>query len=104
MTKRAIEYEIINHGPEHSDYFQGCGTSFTDFDEVATGIGNNAKQAYEDAVEQLYTMDIDSASLDKIIPTRPKGIRASDKIPAAQAQAYEDISYYWHVSIRIKTV
>ena len=51
-----MKYEIINHGPEHSQYFQGCGVSFTKFDTVTTGIGTNAKEAYENAIDQLYTL------------------------------------------------
>ena len=97
---KAIDYEIINHGIEHSQYFQGCGVAFTDFDLVATGIGDNAKEAYEDAVEQLYTMDIDPDSLDKLLPTRPKGIRKSDKMKAVD---YRSDEIHWFLSIRIKT-
>ena len=94
---KATDFEIINHGPEHSDYFRGCGIAFTDFDTVSTGIGYDAKEAFEDAVEQLYMMDIDSASLDKILPKRPRGIRKSDHV---SARAGEDC--WWHVSIRVK--
>ena len=46
-------YEIIDHGVEHSSYFQGCGTSFTEFSDVATGIGDNAAEALEECLEQL---------------------------------------------------
>ena len=94
---KAIAYEIINHGPEHSQYFQGCGTAFTDFDFCETGIGDNAKEAYNDAIEGLYTMDIDGKSLDKLLPKNPHGIRKTDKLTKGM-----DDEYYWHVSIRIK--
>lgn len=46
-------YEILDHGIEHSQYFQGCGTSFTEYVDVATGIGDNAYEALEDALESL---------------------------------------------------
>ena len=88
-----MKYEIVNHGWEHSQYFQGCGTSFSDFDNVVTGCGVNAVEAYADAVEQVY-MNYDDA--DKLkLPKRPKGIRVRDKVPANY-----DEDFYWYVSIR----
>jgi len=98
---KATAYEIIDHGIDHSQYFQGCGTAYTDYDMAVTGIGNNAKEAYEDAVEQLYQGDIDSSSLDKLLPKRPRGIRKSDKVPAKLLQD-EMNEIYWLVSIRVK--
>ena len=95
--KKLIDFEIVNHGPEYSDYFQGCGTAFTKYDMAVTGIGDNAKAAYDDAVEQLYQMDIEPASLDRKIPKRPHGIRARDSV---KASAGYDCS--WHVSIRVE--
>ncbi len=53
MKHHITSYEILRHGVEHSDYFQGCGVSFTDFDHVVTGIGDTEKEAFEDALEQL---------------------------------------------------
>ncbi len=49
---KIIAYEIINHGIEHSQYFQGCGVSFTEFDVCFTGIGNSAFEALDDALGQ----------------------------------------------------
>jgi hypothetical protein len=99
--KTAKDYEIINHGIENSQYFQGCGTSFTGFDIAITGVGYNAKQAYNDAVDQCYMMDIDSASLDKLLPVRPRGINAKDKVPYEYSK-HEDNEIYYYVSIRLK--
>lgn len=98
--KRAIAYEIINHGCEHAQYFQGCGVTFTSFDIAVTGIGDNAKEAYYDAIEQCYQMDIDHSSLDRLLPKRPKGIRKRDKCPS-QPDGGE---LYWHVSIRLTLI
>lgn len=83
-----MKYEIINHGWENSQYFQGCGTYGTPFEDVVTGSGMDAKEAYEDALEQL------PGSLWEKLPTRPRGIRRRDKVPAKA----EDCYYY--VSIR----
>jgi hypothetical protein len=99
-------FEIVNHGYEHSQYFQGCGVAFTDFDFVVTGIGENAAEAYRDAVEQLAMADFaaDEAERNEImsaLPTRPRGIRARDRVPAECRG--EESEVYWFVSIRVKT-
>ena len=53
--KKIIEYQIIDHGVEHEQYFQGYGISFTRFEDIATGIGDSPKNALEDALDQLAT-------------------------------------------------
>ena len=91
-TKRVKGFEIINHGYMYPDYFQGCGTAFTDYEDVATGCGNSAKEAYEDALESLAQNDWDTAKL----PSRPRGIRARDTVPARCEESY------WYVSVRVR--
>ena len=89
-------YEIINHGIENSSYFQGCGTSYTRFTHCFTGIGDDAKEAYEDAIELAYQGgDVASADLEKL-PRRPRGINKKMRVPAS----YEDC--YVYVSIRLE--
>ena len=91
-----MEYEIIDHGYCHSQYFQGCGVSHTIYDHCFTGAGNSAKEAYEDAVDLAYQGDsVKRETLDKL-PRRPRGIRLRPCVP----RDYEDT--YWYVSIRIK--
>lgn len=96
MSSKITSYEIIDHGVDHSQYFQGCGVMFTDFDLAVTGIGDNAKEAYEDAVDQLWTMDLDASRL----PKRPRGIRKSDRVHHTRDED-EDSEVYYHVSIRV---
>ena len=55
--KRIIKMKTICHGLHSDQEFQGCGVSFTEFDECVTGIGNTAYEAKEDALEQLACMD-----------------------------------------------
>lgn len=57
MTKKIKDYEILDHGVENADYFTGCGTSFTEFDDVFTGIGNNQREALENALEDMASCD-----------------------------------------------
>ena len=94
---KIADYEIIDHGYDHAQYFQGCGTAFTDYDVAITGAGNNAKEAYEDALEQVYMMGYDG---DKL-PKRPRGINARHKAPAVYYRDEEN-EFYYYVSIRIR--
>lgn len=50
-----MDYEINFHGVEHSDYFPGVGTAFTEWEHVYVGIGNDTREAYEDAQEGFFT-------------------------------------------------
>lgn len=89
------QYEIINHGYDHSQYFQGCGTYGTPFESVVTGCGYNAKEAYKDACEGVAQS---GGPVDKL-PKRPRGITLRDKVPAKLARE-EMNEIYWYVSIR----
>lgn len=90
---KLISYEILDHGMDHSQYFQGCGTAFSRFTHVWTGAGNNAKEAYNDALDQAY-MDIGDIA-DKF-PKRPAEIRTRPCVPCYS----EDM--YFYVSIRAR--
>ena len=75
--KQIADFEIIDHGIESSSYFQGCGVSFTDFEEVSTGIGDTASEALEDALESLAQGDWDTDSVKPewhIEPKDQKGV------------------------------
>ena len=63
---RIADYEIVNHGIIYPDYFPGCGVSGTQFDCVATGIGDNAAEAIDDCIEQMATMAVLEYRVDRI--------------------------------------
>jgi hypothetical protein len=66
-TKRILDHEVVDHGVEGESYFQGCGVAYTDFDDVATGIGDTFNDALADALESLaQSGNYDSADLDRI--------------------------------------
>lgn len=89
MQKR---YEIIQHGVEYADYFAGCGVAHTPFNAVVTGIGDNATEAYEDAVDQIYQA-LDTAQAEKLrLPTGPHGVRLTDCAPSSMGDAYYYLS------------
>lgn len=60
-------YQIVRHGVEYSDYFQGCGTSFTEYDHVQTGIGDTEREAFDDALDMIaQSHDIDEPSMKRL--------------------------------------
>lgn len=94
---RLKSHEIIDHGVYHSQYFQGCGTAFTPFTHVFTGCGDNAKEAYEDALEQAFMAGDPPREVVEKLPRRPRGINKRMKVPAR----FDDDAYYY-VSIRME--
>ena len=89
-------YQIKSQGPENGQYWQGYGTysSAINAQDVATGIGDNAKESYEDALEQLAMSGWGVDSL----PKRPAGIRKSDRL---NKEERENGECFWYVSILV---
>lgn len=100
MSERKIAaWEILNHGMEHEQYFQGCGVSHTDYTDIATGIGDNAREAYDDALEQLACAGWDTSRL----PRRPRGINAKDRVPADVIREMGEMcDAHIYVSVRVR--
>lgn len=115
--KPVIDYELIDHGIEHSQYFQGCGTTFTDFDECVTGIGSDPAEAIGDALEQLAQDDWETEELEKRIladegwtefPTYPsvedylREENPAEWVDENGEIKWDDCELHYHVSIRVK--
>lgn len=101
--KHVESYQIIDHGIEHSQFFQGCGTSFTEFTDCATGIGATYYEALDDALEML------AQSGEWDVEALGKWIKADLGLPVDQAFPEDGECVpdgwdenYWHVSIRVK--
>ncbi len=60
---KITDYQIVNHGIENEQYFQGCGVCFTKFEYVATGIGSSPCLALEDALEQAAQCGHDTENI-----------------------------------------
>lgn len=61
--KKIAQYEVIDHGFDGEQYFQGCGVAYTEFSYVATGIGETAREAFDDALEGLAQADWDISTI-----------------------------------------
>lgn len=90
------KFEIVDIGVDHPSYFQGFGVAFSDYDLAVIGIGDNAAEAYEDALEQMASAGVETDTM----PRKPRGIRKSDKVPASghAEDGFESLLY--HVGIR----
>jgi len=92
-----IKYEFINHGIQHADYFQGCGTSLTGFDECFTGIGDTPAAAANEALDLAsHEYKWNDAVFDDA-EIEAATFSSVESIP-------EDSDAMFHVSIRIKYI
>ena len=88
------DFEIVDLGVHHPDYFQGFGTSFTKFEHSVYGIGDTAQEAYDDALDQMAS----GATCDGMPSECPfSGAVPPDRTHRA-SEAYS-IPYY-HVGVR----
>jgi len=100
--KTVSDYSVREHGIMLPDYFQGQGTSYTGFDDVATGIGETAEEAFEDALDQLAQNDWETSTIP--CPDYSKSPSVTDyleKIGVEQDAESADSSY-WYVSVLVK--
>lgn len=101
--KKVSDFELVDHGIEGSQYFQGCGTSHTPFAYVVTGCGDNPREALDDALEIAAQGDpsIDVADLERRI-LEEEGVEAFPETPSASEGTEEDeeSDTYYYLSIR----
>lgn len=106
--KKVNEFEVLNHGVEYSDYFQGCGTACTKYSDVVTGIGCSDAEALEDALEQIATgYDVDTEDLEQRIK-KEYGEPSDFDVVSAECEEDEEESEgeetpWVHISIRWNT-
>ncbi|KKK79310.1 hypothetical protein LCGC14_2834780, partial [marine sediment metagenome] len=55
--KTISNFELVGHGIEHSQYFQGCDEAT--FSHVVTGIGVHPAEAIDDCLEQIAMNDFE---------------------------------------------
>lgn len=81
--KTISEFELIDHKIQHSQYFQGCGTVFTRFEHVITGIGNNPMIAICDCLNQMAMAGFNAENMEARI-MKQEGWEALPTDPAVQ--------------------
>lgn len=108
MKTQIAEFEVLDHGIEHAQYFQGCGTAYTNYDSCVTGCGQSAAEAFDDALECIAQDDVDVSTIEQ---SEDGKLYTSDKAHKASVTAHlkkhgqelaedEDCELYYYVSIR----
>lgn len=98
MAKRITDYEIIDHGLQHSQYFPGCGVAFTRFSHVVTGIGETAFEAALDAIEQIHALgdyDTDGIEIAQLV-RMPGDSGLEDELIKAHPNFHRYVSIRWN--------
>ena len=100
-TKRIGEFQLIDHGIDHSQYFQGCGVAFTGFANVVTGIGDNPAEAIDDCLEQIALNGFDIEGMETRVMTQ-KGLKALPMNPSVSGEfgCEETGESHYFISIR----
>ena len=116
-AKLITEFEFIDHGIDHAQYFPGCGTAFTDFDDVFTGCGSNPAEAVDDMLDELgsngYETDgileqiLDELGLKELpeTPSAHDDCHSIENCEIDDCEACRDhggCDLYYYVSIRVK--
>lgn len=79
------EFEVLDHGEDGSQYFPGCGTAHTKFAHVATGVGDTAAEALEDALEFMVNGE------STVSPLQERAMRESLADP--DKSAFESLNH-----------
>lgn len=104
--KRITDYQIVDHGIDHPQYFQGCCTSYTAFSECCTGIGEDYKAALDDCLEQIACSGIDDVSIiEPELDKEHDGESVSEYLESEgiEIDDGESTELYYYVSIRFNT-
>jgi len=119
-------YEWRDYGIMGSDYFQGAGTAGTDWEAAYVGIGDNPREAAEDALDQacsdgwenltkVSTADIpDKPSVNDQARSQARSEVADDILATGDEEAIRDaideileqddggMSTYYHIALYVK--
>jgi hypothetical protein len=92
---KVTDYEVVDHGVEGAQYFQGCGVALTKYSDVATGCGDSFADALDDALESIAQQQgIDVEDLEARINADGNAVSDGETVP----EDAEDCYYY--VSVR----
>ena len=100
MAKQIGQFEVIDHGIEHSQCWHGCGVAFTGFANVASGVGDNPAEAIDDCLDQIAQCGFDTEGMESRI-LRQEGWETLPETPTVAGECgAETDDLYYHVSIR----
>lgn len=98
---KIASFQVIDHGPEHGQFFQGCGTAYTNYDHVVTGSRCTQKEAYDDALEQIAMThsNVDLTELEAYGKARYDDDKVPDSINDDESGEW---NYYLSILYKLK--
>jgi hypothetical protein len=86
-----MKWELIDHGLEHAQFFQGVGTSGTPYDHAVTGVGTSYFEALDDALEQIAEEEGTTEEVEAMILEIEKEHRPRVNVPAWMMTSVRDV-------------
>lgn len=96
MDRKTIEASEIESSWDHSQYWQGAGLAWTEFDDIATGFGASEREATIDACEQLAMQGWDTATLDYVSEA------SDDSTRVCECGDDDECEHGYFVTIRVR--
>lgn len=101
-----LRFQVVDHGEDGSQYFPGCGIIGTDYEDVATGVGDTATEALDDALDSMAQNDVRPSKLQEFEMRNHWLTQPSDKSAFASldhskcGEDHETDDWQHYVSIR----
>lgn len=95
------EIDVVIHGITDNQSFSGCGTTFTEYMDVATGIGNDAGEAFDEALECLAQNGWNVSGWDGERPN-PDEYENVLELMANMGDDEDFSNHHFYVSIRVR--
>lgn len=95
--KTIKEFEFCDLGADHSQYFQGFGVSFTNYEHCATGCGSSQAEAIDDLLEAVAQNGFDVNGLDVEIL---EDIGATEFATDDVADGETESEFFYYVGLR----
>lgn len=92
---RILDFELVDLGIEHEQYFGGFGCSHTSYSESCYGIGDDPAEALEDCLEQIAQSGFDTAEMESRISKEFPDFSDDKKNSAASVTALEESERGW---------
>lgn len=104
--KNIKDFQVIDHGIEHAQFFQGCGVALTNYEHCVTGCGESAADAFNDALDCIgqddFNVETIQVSDDGKLFTSEKAEKNSvtTYLEKQGLEPQDDCELYYYVSIR----
>jgi hypothetical protein len=102
FTNQITDFELVDIGVEHSQYFQGFGNCGTIYQNSCYGIGSDAREALDDCLEnasQLTEYRTDWEALERDILNKYPDFENAKLVKLTEVAADSENIFY-HIGLR----